>query len=353
MLRMVHHDIAPAAGACAVALALDLIARPQPRAFLAGLALGAGALVRPELLLGAVGAGYALGLTRLTPFALGAAIAVMPWFLRGLATGAPGFNLSSYLLIAYTRSHPGLSPLWDFAIPPSRFPAALVHALPELPAKWLHLAPRAIKHALMAPGPGLGLVSALGLAAAGKSPRTRRWAWAALGAALIPVVLVTTTESSERYVAVFLPLWAVGAVQAAAIAGGEQRRQLALAALLALLLPFSFAAFATEARQSAAVRAWLTVERAALASRAAPGLSSRLMFSDTPDFAAWTTGRPVIATTLDGYRTLPATGDTGSSLPPRGGADDEWFHADVRATPAPTPGGAAADLKGGSAAPAR
>ena len=51
MLRMVHHDVAPAAGACAVALVLDFLARPKPRAVAAGILLGLGALVRPELLL--------------------------------------------------------------------------------------------------------------------------------------------------------------------------------------------------------------------------------------------------------------------------------------------------------------
>src|SRR5439155_2449701 len=40
LVRMVHHDVAPAAGACAIAIAFDALARPRPRAFVAGLALG-------------------------------------------------------------------------------------------------------------------------------------------------------------------------------------------------------------------------------------------------------------------------------------------------------------------------
>jgi len=344
MLRMVHHDIAPAAGACAVALLLDLVTWPRPNAFAACIATGAGALVRPELLLAAPCAAYAFGTARFVPYAVGLLLVAAPWAWHTFrASGTPGFNLSSYLLIAYTPAHPGLSPLWDFAIPPSRWAAEFAQSLPSLPAKWLHFAPRAVKHMLMAPGPGLGLAAGLGAVAAARWPVTRRWALAAAGAALIPFVLGTTTESSERYVAVFLPLWAAGALVAAhAWAGNGGRARTARIALLVLLLPFTLHAAWTESRQSAALRDWLVTERAALASRSAPEARARLLFSDTPDFAAWTTGRPTIATTRAGYLALPASGAT-TGLPARGTALDEWFHADVRARPAPTGGGSAAE----------
>ena len=350
MLRMVHHDIAPAAGACFVALVLDLVTRREPRAFAAGIAAGAGALVRPELLLAAPCAAWALGSRRLAPFMLGLLLVVTPWAWHTFAAvGSPVFSLSSYLLIAYTRTHPGLSPLWDFGIPPSRWNAALAASLPELPAKWAHFAPRAIKHLLMAPAPGFGLVSALGAAAAWRAPETRRIAGAALCAALIPFVLCTTTESSERYVAVFLPLWAAGAVRgAAALAGGTVRARFAQAALVVVLLPFTLRTMVAESRQSAALHGWLVAERTALASRGALALRGRLLFSDTPDLAAWSTGRPTLATTLEQYRTLSSPSGTDASRPPRGGPLDEWFHADLRSTPAPTHGGSAEEVIAGA-----
>jgi hypothetical protein len=308
--------------------------------------------VRPELLLAAPFAAWALGAARFTPFALGCAVVCAPWAWHAfVATGSPGFNMSSYLLIAYTRTHPGLSPLWDFGIPPARWPATLAASLPELPAKWFHYAPRAIKHLLMAPAPGLGLASALGAVAAVQTPRSRRLAWAALGTAAIPLLLCTTTESSERYVAVFLPLWAAAAVHGAdAVAGTAARARWARAALLAVLLPFWIAALASETRQSASLRRWLADERAALASRSAPGLRGRLLFSDTPDFAAWTTRRPTIATTPQAYATLPSAA-ADALHPARGTDEDEWFHADLRAIPAPTHGGSAAALAAAGVAP--
>src|SRR5206468_3965705 len=116
----------------------------RPRALAAGLATGAGALVRPELLLATPYAAWALGAARAVPFALGCALVFAPWAWHAFtATGSPGFNLSAYLLIAYTRTHPGLSPLWDYGIPPSRWPSVLIASLPDLPAKWLAFAPRA------------------------------------------------------------------------------------------------------------------------------------------------------------------------------------------------------------------
>jgi hypothetical protein len=105
---------------------------------------------------------------------------------------------------------------------------------------------------------------------------------------------------------------------------------------------------AREAREFAAL---LAVERAALASRVTPAATlprlttlglerpagvapttPRLMFSDTPDFVAWTTGRPTVWVTRDEYARLPATGTAVSadSPPARGTADDTWFHGELR-----------------------
>jgi hypothetical protein len=340
LTRAVHHDIAPVAGACALALAIDLIARPHPRAMAAGLALGIGTLARPELLLVALAGALWIGRRGLLRFGAGFAIAIVPWWVHGLLHGVPGFNLSMYLLIAYTHSHPGLAPLWDFAIPPARWPDALLATLPELPAKWAYAAPRAIRNALMAPGPGLGIAAAVGLGAAALLPRARRHKLALVGLALLPIVVTTLTEPSERYVAVFLPLWAIGAVYGVRVLLGE-RRHLAPVALIVWLLPFTLSSFAFEGRHSGALRDWLATERAALASRAGAG-SGPPMYSDTPDFVAWTLERSVIATTLEAYREFPAAGG-----PARGGAMDEWFHADVHAAPVPTPGGSLVEIDPG------
>ena len=56
------------------------------------------------------------------------------------------------------------------------------------------------------------------------------------------------------------------------------------------------------------------------------------MFSDTPDFVAWTTGRPTLWITRNEYARLPApaTAVSASSPPARGAAADTWFHKDLR-----------------------
>ena len=347
MLRMVHHDIAPAAGACAVALVIDLLARPKPRPFAAGLVVGLGALVRPELLLLVPIVWWLLGLPRNLSFAGAAALVTAPWVIHTwIASGSPVFNLSSYMLIAYTPAHPGLSPLWDFALPLARWPAPVFQSLEALPGKWLHMAPRAIKHMLMTPGPGLGLFAAVGLLNVWTARATRRLGWAAIGAALIPFIVCTLTEPSERYVAVFLPLWAAGAAWGVMSLGGGYGRTRQLAAVLLLaLLPFTVRAWTIEARQASALRGWLTHERAELGSRSAVAFRGRLMYSDTPDFAAWTTHRPTVAMTLEGFNALPDSAGA-TAAPPMRPRDplDQWFHADVRMLPAPAAGGAARPL---------
>ncbi len=344
LLRMVHHDIAPAAGACAVALVIDLVARPTPRPFAAGLVVGLGALVRPELMLLMPLAWWLLGFPRNLAFVGATALVTTPWAIHTwIASGSPVFNLSSYMLIAYTRTHPGLSPLWDFALPLSRWPAPVFESLGELPGKWLHMAPRAIKHMLMTPGPGLGLFAAVGLLTVWTARTTRRLGWAAIGMACIPFLVCTLTESSERYVAVFLPLWAAGAAWGAMSLGAGYGRTRQLAAVLVLaLLPFTVRAWTIEARQASALRAWLTHEHAELASRSTPTLRGQLLYSDTPDFAAWVTHRSTVALTLEGFAALPDSAAANATPPARDREPlDQWFHADVRALPAPAAGGAA------------
>ncbi|MBI5709370.1 MAG: hypothetical protein HZC42_03575, partial [Candidatus Eisenbacteria bacterium] len=72
----------------------------------------------------------------------------------------------------------------------------------------------------------------------------------------------------------------------------------------------------------------LAGERAALRARAGGGL----LFSDTPDFAAWTTGRPTVWLTRAEHDRLPEIAT--AERPARGGPGDTWFH-DPRGPEAP------------------
>jgi hypothetical protein len=63
------------------------------------------------------------------------------------------------------------------------------------------------------------------------------------------------------------------------------------------------------------------------------------MFSDTPDFVAWTTHRPVVWVTREEYRSLPARGSAtarathGIDLPMQDRDEDTWFHPGLFETP--------------------
>ena len=357
-LRMVHHDMAPVAGMLAVAAALDRLTAPQPRGAARGLALGVvlglAALVRPELMLVVPLVGVALALEgrgagrALVALVAGCVIVVTPWLVHtARAVGSPFFNLSSYLLIGNTSSHPDLSPMRDFGIPPARWPAALAASWPELLPKWAHFAPRALKHLIVAPSAPLGWLAVAGawVAVRGRNPGSRL-AGIGLAACVIPFALCTVTESSERYVAVFLPLWAlalvrgVDALRASVAPSHAPARARALVAVA--LLASTAAALVAEARQGHALERWLAAERAALASRSDHALVARPLFSDTPDFAAWTTGRSALWLTADEYARLPDR--PAADRPARGDVHDEWFHADLHAAPAPARGGTAAEI---------
>lgn len=354
-IEAVHHDIALTCGAALLAGTLLVLtggadpARPGVRrAGAAGALLGLGMLVRAEFLvlpplaaLAAGRAGWSL---------CGASILVaLPWWLHAFAaTGQPFFNLSSYLLIGYRPAAPELSILRDFDLPPSRWPATLAQAWPELPAKWAETFPRAVKRAAMAPGAAAGWLVAAGGIVALAEPRLRRAAALALLAALVPVAVMTATLYDERYVTPFLPLWALaaafGASRLAARAPAWMRAPRVWVTLVALLtLPFTAAALrASNAARAADARA-LAAARAALAPLAHRGGGPpRLMFSDAPDFAAWTTGRPVVWVTQAEHarladcrpgpreRPAPAPSARGADAdmmmqPCQGGPDDVYF----------------------------
>jgi hypothetical protein len=336
----VHHDIALTAGAALLAASLLALARGiagagarGPGAASAGALLGLGYLVRPEFLplapLIAVAAGRGAG-RALAAFALVA----LPWWIHhALAVGSPLFNLSSYLVIGYHGAHPDLTALRDFELTPSAWPAALRDALPALPGKWAETFPRAMKRALLAPTAATGALALFGGLLALRDERLRRPALWAGAAALIPIGVMTLTIYDERYLSPFLPLWSVAAAAgAAAIAAripGALRSPRAWNALLALLVLPS-AATAWRAAHADAAASWrsLAEERAALARTHAAAPASP-MFSDAPDFTAWTTGRAVVWVTRGEYARLPdCGGDAPSpSRPPcKAGNEDVRFH---------------------------
>lgn len=344
-LEAVHHDVALSAGAALLAAALlalfpgeDLFGPREPRAFLAGLLLGAGYLVRPEFLL----------LLPLLPFAVparawtavfGFVLVALPWWVHhALAVGVPWFNLSSYLVIGYHGRYPDLTVLRDFDLPPSAWPAALREALPDLPAKWAQTFPRALKRALLAPWGPAGALAALGFLAALADRRLRRLAAWSFAAALIPLAVMTLTIYDERYLSPFLPIWCAAAAAGAAALAARMpawvRAPRVWIVLLALpVLPAAAAAWIAADRDAPAARATLVIEREALSGgvhRApAPAGPPALMFSDTPDFAAWTTGRPVVWVTRGEYTALPSCLDATSAAsgrPCKAGPEHVRFH---------------------------
>jgi hypothetical protein len=335
-LRAVHHDIALTAGAALLMLALDLLLQPRRSAALAGLALGLGYLARPELLLAAP---VLLGLAGRTGWrtALAFAACATPWWLHNAAaTGSPLFNLSSYLAIGYWDGRPELTVLRDFALSPAAWPHALGEALPSLPAKWLEFFPHAVKRALLVPTAASGWLALVGLAAALRAPETRRAAVAALLIALVPVAVMTTTVYDDRYLTPFLPLWAIAvALGARTLAAALPaafpewaRPPVWLSALAVLALPSVIPAVREAEREARVLERRLAFEKASLAPLTLGAATQRaLLFSDLPDFAAWTADRPVVWVTREEFGWLPAQGEPNPrGLPERGSATATWFH---------------------------
>jgi len=179
--------------------------------------------------------------------------------------------------------------------------------------------------------------------------------------------VMSLTSFDPRYIAMFLPLWALAVGLAArwlwSLLPGVGRTDAWVALLVVLMLPATVPALVRAGREGRALEVRLREERAALAPLVTPatGLprittlgierpadhlraAPRLMFSDTPDFVAWTTGRPTVWVTSADYQRLPGpasavrrspTGRVMASqaalsdtLPSRGEPKDTWFHAD-------------------------
>ena len=343
-LRAVHHDPALLAGAWLLALALDLLTRKKPRGMAAGFALGLGALARPEFVYAAP-LMLPLAVRCRARFALAFAAVIAPWAWHGWANaGSPWFNLSSYLLVGYSSSWPGISAMRDFALAPAEWPRALREQLPHLPAKWWDNFPHALKRLLTTPTDATGWLVPLGLLFAFTRTRVRVLAGVCAALALLPLAIMTLTLYDARYLTPFLPAFALGGALGAAelaewLPPWLRRQRAWIGALVLLVLPSTGTALNEGWREARVNEARLQAERAALLAlphRGEPAgsrLQRELVYSDTPDFVAWTTGRPALWISAAEYRALPAWDPMGPPAlsfrdrPRRTERDVLWFHA--------------------------
>jgi hypothetical protein len=323
-IRAVNHDPSLLVGAVLLLAALDGLEREPARPFIAGLAIGLATLARAEMLVASLVLLFFAGRRGAAWLALGVLLPAAPWWLHNArATGQPFFNLSSYLLIGYTPAHPGLSVLRDFTLPPARFPIALRDAIGTLPAKWAEALPHALKRMFLAPTGGSGWLALIGVTQAFRS--SRGFAWLVILLAMIPIAIMTLTVYDTRYLVPFLPLWALGAALGAEamsrlLPSWGQRPRAWIGALLLIVLPSVAPALREAGREARGFERTLGVERRSL--RGFEHWPNRLILSDTPDFVAFTTGRPVVWMTETELEAARANG----SLPRALRASDRWFH---------------------------
>jgi hypothetical protein len=353
----VHHSLSVVLGALLVSWALERIADEPPHLLAAGCIAGLAYLVRPEMLLGSAAmAAFALDSARwrgLVRFAAGFALPVLPWWIhQAWVTGSPWFNLSTFTLLGLWGDRPGFSILRDFDMTPARFPTALRAAMPGLWHKWVEFFPHAAWHALRATSGGTGWLALVGLTAAlvalrataarerlaqwlgapaegGPSARaTRQFVLLAFLLSLIPVVTSTLVDYVVLYFVTFLPIYAIGAAVGSRFVAGRLRApQLWPLLLAALLLPSVVRTLRVATAEARALELRLRSERAAL--RSLDGTRGpRLMFSDTPDFVAWTTGRPTVWLTREEFERLYPGADSTAVRPtlPTRAEVGTWFH---------------------------
>jgi len=355
-LQAVHHDATLMVGAFLLLLAFDLLARDRPRWAAAAIVLGLGALVRTEMTLALFGLSMLAGGSGTVTLVFGLAIVAGAWWWHNWsATGSPFFSLSAYLLVGYSERWPGTSMLRDFALTPAQWSRVLLESAPELLKKAQASLRYTLKLAITEPSALTGWLAAVGLLVGTARASTRWIAIAAFVCSLAPVSVIAFTVLDPRYIGPFLPLWTLSAAVAAEWLWGRiprAGRTLGWIPVLALLMLFATVpALRRGASEARAFAALLAVERAALASRVTPAAAlprltalgferpagavpgaPRLMFSDTPDFVAWTTGRPTVWVSRDEYTRLPAPGAdvSADSPPPRGTVADTWFHEVLR-----------------------
>jgi len=165
---------------------------------------------------------------------------------------------------------------------------------------------------------------------------TRRLALAGGALALLPVAMMTLAYPQRLYLVTFLPLYALAAVlglRAAlrALPAWAHRPRTLIGALALLVMPSTLPALKQAADEARTTERRLVAERAALRPLAARG-TPRPLFSDTPDFVAWTTGRPTFWISLGDFTRLYASNSDAPrqlGLPAQGEAQG-WFHADAR-----------------------
>jgi hypothetical protein len=371
VLEAVHHSLSVVAGALLLVTTFDLLSRDRPRMVLAGLCAGLGYLVRPETLL-------AVPLLLLLPakpepgdrrrfLLVFLACGSWWWWHHWEALRQPLFNLSSYTLIGYWGDRPEASVMRDFALTPERWPEVLRAQAPGLWRKWVAFFPHAAKHALEIPAAPTGWLALVGLTWALRNPRTRRSAACALMLGAIPMASMTLAAYQRLYLVPVAPLWAIAAALGARtlferLPAWARRPRAWLGALALASLPATLVALRSEHDQARVLERWLAVDRAGLAERAAsPANAGRPMFSDTPDFVAWTTGRPTLWVSREEFHRLypgfggatePADASASPSaaraeasaaspvpsLPPTPRPEDLWFHVDPR-NPAANLGG--------------
>ena len=349
VVEAVHHSQSVMLGAMAVAVALDALVRERPRPLRAGFALGLGYLIRPEMLI--IAPLLALGAKlpwRAAARCAGAFIVcALPWWVHhALALGAPLFNLTSYTLIAYTPAHPGHSPMQDFALTPQRWPAVLATQWPTVLTKvpvYLRLSVRIIAKI---PTLTTSWLMAVGMLAWLTQAHRRRLVMAAVVAGLVPVAMMTFTLPQPLYLVPLLAVYVLAAAIGADVLAGlpPWRGRIPAWPLLPVLLMLLSAlpAARTAHQEGARVRHLLDTDRAlvlsaqAHAPAPAPGAPPVLMFSDRPDFLAWTTGRPVLWMTGEQYDALyPRSGalvPRPAGLPAKRDTTLTWFHDDFWAT---------------------
>jgi hypothetical protein len=379
LIDAVNHYVSTVLGAFLVAWTLDLLVRERPRAIAAGVVAGACSLTRPEMVIaapvlaflsgwggaraaspskGTAGAherkaadandadrravavsrtptldppphaGWAAAFRFLLAFA---AVASWWWWERWRATGSPFFNLTSYLLASFSPAHPGDALVRDFTVPPRLFSRVLADALPTLWSKWAYTFPRAIRRALGTPADAFGWLVPAGFAAAWWRRETRRVAVSLALIAVIPLVAVTLIAPVRLYPVPFLPLYAIAATLGARWLVQRlpwARRPRAWLLFLALIaVPSAAIELKEQAALARSLERWLVFDRRALAgAHATTEERSRLMFSDTPDFVAWTTGRPTVWLTR---AELASVFRPGAEPPPGMQApqpEDTWYH---------------------------
>lgn len=337
LLNAVHHSLSVVVGACLLLAACDFTWRDRPRAWLGGLTLGLCYLVRPEMLLAAPV--LAVSCRRLaTALRFGAAFALVAaaWgWHQWHASGAPLFNLSAYTLLSFTPTWPEYSVLRAFDLAPGHGSETLRAALPDLWSKWLWNLPRAARHAVTATGATTGWLALVGGALALRDSRRAVVAAVTLLSG-IPVAMMTLFQPVPLYLVSFLGLYAIAAGNGAAWVAGRlgpslarPRRWLPSLATLALVAttPALWRAW-DEGRRTAVL---LAADRRGLSSLARTS-EQPLLFSDRPDFVAWTTGRPTLYVTREEYEELypasgPVVGERPYGLPPARDPRDTWFHS--------------------------